>query len=190
MVNNFTLLRDLYAEHPAAKDPDGFLYGQIMARKKDGGCHVKSNNKVIKDIILRTPEDFDTKQDEIIELCRMFGARAYLNVNPRSYKTVVVEMAGLCLDHIRKGSEAACRTAFSTACGRLKPKGGHWVIDVDDLTTQDQVRRLLPPAAIKVPTVNGVHFLTKGFDLRELRSAFPEVDVHKNNPTILYFKEP
>ena len=187
MVDNFSLLRDLYAQHDSSENDDSFLFGQIMGRKKDGARFVKSNNRIIKDLVFRSPEDFDKKKEEIIEICEMFGARAYVNVNPRSYKEVCIEMAGLCLDHIRKGSECASRTAFATTCGRIKPKNGYWVIDVDNLEELADVSSMVPTAYLVVPTVNGAHIISGGFDLRELRQKFPDVDIHKNNPTLLYF---
>ena len=187
MVDNFELLRDLYDNNPSSGDEDTFLFGQIMGRKKDGARFVKSSSRIIKDLVFRSPEDFDNKKDEIIEMCEMFGARAYLNINPRSYKAVTIEMAGLCLDYIRKGSECASRTAFATVCGRIKPKHGYWVIDVDDLAELESISDLVPNPVLRVPTVNGVHIISGGFDLRELRDKFPDVDIHKNNPTMLYF---
>lgn len=187
-VDNFSLLKDLYEEHPKAECQDHFLFGQIMARKKDGAKYVKSNNRIIKDVVFRTPEDFYDKKDEIIELCKLFNARAYVNPNPRSYKDVCIEMSGLCLDYIRKGSEVACRSSFSTVCGRIKTKGGLWIVDVDDLKTFEQVSSLIPNKfQFAVPTVNGSHILTHGFDSRELKEKFPEVDIHRNNPTLLYY---
>jgi hypothetical protein len=187
IVDNFLQLAELYADHPQANDNDTFLFGQILARKKDGGRYTKSNAKVVKDLVFRTPLDLIEKKDEIKELCELYGARAYVNVNPRSYKAVCIEMAGLCLDYIRRGSESATRTAFSTVCGRMKPKNGYWVVDIDDLRTFTPVCELLPTLPIEVRTVNGYHLLVKGFDTRELKAKFPEVDIHKNNPTLLYY---
>lgn len=187
MVDNFELLKSFYEKNKHSQNDDYFLFGQIMARKKDNARYVKSNNKVIKDLVFRTVSDFDDKKEEIIELCDLYGARAYLNVNPRSYKEVAIEMAGLCLDYIRKGSEVASRTAFSTVCGRIKPKDSYWVVDVDDIKTLPEVIDLVPEPAICVPTVNGVHLLTRGFDSRKLKEKLPDIDIHKNNPTVLYY---
>ena len=188
MTDNFDLLKEFYARHPRVNDSDTFLFGQIMARKKDGASCANSNNKVIKDLVFRTPEDFDKKKVEITTLCKTFGARAYVNVNPRSYKAVALEMAGLCLDYIRRGSENAIRTAFSTTCGRSITKGGYWVIDIDDSRLVEPVSALIPTEKFAVPTVNGLHLLCKGFDTRPLRKAFcDEIDIHKNNPTLLYY---
>ena len=38
----------------------------------------------------------------------------------------------------------------------------------------------------QIPTKNGLHLITSPFNLQDFRKKFPQIDVHKNNPTILY----
>ena len=40
---------------------------------------------------------------------------------------------------------------------------------------------------MELPTANGVHFITKPFDLQRFKEIYPNTDVHKNNPTLLYY---
>lgn len=42
----------------------------------------------------------------------------------------------------------------------------------------------------EIPTVNGYHLITKPFNLQKFKEIFPYIDVHKNNPTLLYFPQP
>lgn len=37
-----------------------------------------------------------------------------------------------------------------------------------------------------IPTKNGKHLITIPFDLRQFRKIYLKIDVHKNNPTVLY----
>lgn len=37
-----------------------------------------------------------------------------------------------------------------------------------------------------IPTKNGYHIITKPFNLKQFREKYPDIDVHKNNPTVLY----
>ena len=37
-----------------------------------------------------------------------------------------------------------------------------------------------------IPTKNGSHIIMRAFNLQRFREKYPDVDVHKNNPTILY----
>ena len=39
----------------------------------------------------------------------------------------------------------------------------------------------------EIPTKNGVHLIVeRSFNLQKFKEAFPNIDVHKNNPTVLY----
>ena len=43
-----------------------------------------------------------------------------------------------------------------------------------------------------IPTVNGYHALTKGFDLKQFSqqltiAKLDSIDIHKDNPTVLYY---
>lgn len=40
---------------------------------------------------------------------------------------------------------------------------------------------------LAVPTKSGVHLITHPFDVGTFQKSFPNIDVHKNNPTLLYF---
>tara|TARA_R110000744_G_scaffold56820_1_gene119738 strand:+ start:6319 stop:6897 length:579 start_codon:yes stop_codon:yes gene_type:complete len=189
MIDNFKIIQDFWSSQESSQNSDQFLFGQIMVRKKDGTGNVKSNNKIIKDLVFQSPEDFDTKKDEMISLCKAVGGRIYVNPNPRSFHAIAIEVAKTCLDHIQQGTEHCVRSAFATACGKIKPLGSAWVIDLDDLNTEYHVQGLIErhtKVSLRVPTVNGCHLITYGFDLRELRAEYPEVDIHKNNPTLLY----
>ena len=39
-----------------------------------------------------------------------------------------------------------------------------------------------------IPTLNGSHLITSPFNTEEFMRDYPNFDIHKNNPTILYFK--
>jgi hypothetical protein len=38
-----------------------------------------------------------------------------------------------------------------------------------------------------IPTKGGVHIITRPFNLNKFKSQYPEIDVHRDNPTCLYF---
>jgi hypothetical protein len=183
MIDNFNLFKNFIDE-----DLDSFLFGQIMVRKKDGSRFARSNNRIIKDLCFRNSESFDKQKEEIIEICKVLGARAYVNPNPRSFKGLAIDMAGICLDYIRNGGERACKGAFATACGR-HGRGKYWIVDIDSKCEEEitRHRNLIKEHIVEeVPTLNGIHFITTGFDTREFRVYFPETDLHKQNPSLLY----
>ena len=39
-----------------------------------------------------------------------------------------------------------------------------------------------------IPTKSGFHLITTPFDMSTFAKQYPNIDVHKNNPTLLYFK--
>ncbi len=38
-----------------------------------------------------------------------------------------------------------------------------------------------------IPTKNGIHLITKPFKVETFRKSFPDIDVQKKNPTLLYY---
>jgi hypothetical protein len=87
-----------------------------------------------------------------------------------------------------------------------KPKGNSPKLDlpllpemVVDIDTKDfdyvlEVSRFitsLRPEGEKIeaviPTKNGVHLITKRFDVMEFKKHYPEIDIQKKNPTLLYY---
>ena len=39
----------------------------------------------------------------------------------------------------------------------------------------------------RVQTAHGMHLITTPFNTQKFGQQFPDIDVHKNNPTLLYF---
>jgi hypothetical protein len=40
-----------------------------------------------------------------------------------------------------------------------------------------------------IPTKNGHHLITKRFDVNKFKEKYPEIDVVKKNPTLLYYPD-
>lgn len=181
MIDNFDLLKSFYHESPYKYDPDSFLFGQIMTRKKDTG----ESPRIIKDIIFNVPEDFDSKKSDIVELCNHFNARAYLNIAPKSYRKVAFRMIRECTDLIESRQESRLRSLFSKSCGNTIGPVKYWILDVDDEFNYGNVCNSTT-YELEVPTVNGYHLIHKPFDPRYFKNRYPLVQIHKNNPTLLY----
>jgi hypothetical protein len=79
--------------------------------------------------------------------------------------------------------------------GQVKMHEKRWIVDID---TKDEIIRedirafinMVKPEGYKciteIPTKNGVHLITKRFDVMEFKKKYADVDVVKKNPTILY----
>ena len=196
MIDNFNILTPWF---DTLSDQGDFFFVQVIQRKKE--CAIESN--IIKDYYFFDKESFLAKRDEIIILCKAFNARAYFWINPRNCKQVQYEI-------IREATEALeCNSrklfkCVSKAIGhrRCTKYKARWIMDFDTkdwaLITKylDIIEECRPIDTKKViyniPTVNGIHVITNGFDLEQFNqqlaiAQLDNIDIHKDNPTVLYY---
>jgi hypothetical protein len=136
--------------------------------------------------------------DEIMALCELFNARAYINLNKKSWKQITgksIEILGHCV--IRDEWKHA-RSVIDSACGETGACDGNksYLVDVDtkDVSEVEVITKAIygsRPIGNKIianiPTVHGCHLITRGFNPEDFRKFYPkEIDIHKNNPTLLY----
>jgi hypothetical protein len=48
--------------------------------------------------------------------------------------------------------------------------------------TYDYVSKVIT----QIPTKNGVHLITERFDVMEFKKHFPDIEIQKKNPTLLF----
>lgn len=191
MVNNFNQIQKIIIP----KDQNDLFYHlQIIRRGKDHP-DLPSANRTIKAYFITSASHLEKVKDEIINLCELFKARAYINIAEKS----VEKLGKLTLFNLSKriydGDYKHIWKAFNTAAGKLKSKNPKWIIDIDDPEVDEQsfmkiINTCKPKGVDKyvctVPTKNGYHLITKPFDLKRFKEFYPKVDVHRNNPTVLY----
>jgi hypothetical protein len=129
-------------------------------------------------------------------MCVAFKARAYVHLNRRDSSKLALEMLTDLADRIKQANYSHLHRIHSTACGRfVSSKDKSWVIDIDDgsgvspdavLFEIDKLQPLGEKLLARIPTKNGCHLITRPFNAAEFGKAYPTVDVHKNNPTVLY----
>ena len=44
-----------------------------------------------------------------------------------------------------------------------------------------------PKVEAIIPTKNGHHLITKRFDVQSFKEKYPDIDIQKKNPTLLYY---
>lgn len=194
MIHNIEIIKRLL--HFSSEDD--FYHLQILKRKKEHP-ELGSNSYVVKTYYVSSIEYLETKFPEIVALCNFHNARACINLNVRSYERLAFQMLKKVTDQIINKDYKSVRKAYESVTGEFGTgRDKKWIVDVDygHHTTVDYVNKLqyyirteLPEGGeifAKVPTKNGFHLITSPFRLDTFREAYPEIDVHKNNPTILY----
>ena len=182
-------------------DQGDFFFVQVMQRNKEKN-NVSSSGYVIKDYHFFDKEIFLSKKEEITTLCKAFNARAYFWVNPRNCKEVQYEIIREVLEAIELGTHKLFKCVSMALgrkrCNKYKSK---WILDFDTKDWSlinkylDLVRKCRPNVnkiLYYVPTVNGIHVITLGFDLEQFKqelaiAKLDNIDIHKDNPTILYY---
>lgn len=198
MVDNFNIFAPWFDN---LSDQGDFFFVQVMQRNKEKN-NVSSSGYVIKDYYFFNKETFLSKKEEITTLCKTFNARAYFWINPRNCKEVQYEIIREALEAIELGThklfKCVSRSLGRKRCNKYKSK---WILDFDtkdwNLINKylDLVRKCRPNVnkiLYYVPTVNGIHVITLGFDLEQFKqelaiAKLDIIDIHKDNPTILYY---
>lgn len=204
MVDNFEKI----ANFLGFKSDDDFYFLQILQRKKDGQIgKVKpliKQAKVVKIYSIRSVEHLFEKKEEVIELCNVFGARAQLNVNKRSYKKCAYETLKEISDCLYHENYRAASHAFNSSCGKYSAENREnkkWIVDIDKSdvigSMDSYVQSLLSiineeckPDGNKfieqVSSKNSVHLITSPFDVQTFKKYHESVDIHKDSFTNLY----
>lgn len=202
-INNF----DLILDQLSFNNRDEFYFVQVIQRRKDGneGLHVRSGYRLIKSYYIYSKQELIDLKDRIIELCRNNNARAYINPNVRNAKEVTLECIKKYADLVLNDNSFMGNNIWDSSCGCTRARGykALWIIDVDNLEHLETIKTIInscqgaPGERIKyvVPTVHGCHLITYGFNREEFNNRLREtevgyVDVHKDNPTLLYYDLP
>ena len=190
MVDNFKLIKPLL-EFP---NNDIYYHLQILRRGKDHP-ELSAANRVIKSYFICNLESLDYVEDEIKKLCEFFGARAYINLAPKSIKkTTMLQLKYLAQRAYERDFKKIWKS-WNTCAGEIKGEEPRWVVDIDEKIAwgniMDFIDTLEPYSKdtkfiTNIPTKSGWHIITTPFNLQQFKEVYPDIDVHKNNPTLLY----
>jgi hypothetical protein len=196
MIDNIELIKELLN----FQNDGDFYYCLILKRKKDQPEGERDNHqsvRTIKTYCIENIEYLEKRYDEIKQLCEVFKARAYIHVQKQNHKDVSLNMMVALAQRIQDGSHVQ-KNLFDSVVGQLKTYEKRWIVDLD-IKDEDEVLRMTKvinvtrPEGDKIeaiiPTKNGYHFITKRFDVEMFKNVYPEVDVQKRNPTLLFLPE-
>lgn len=192
MIDNLDKIKPLLM----FESEDDFYYLQILQRKKENP-QLGSNSRVIRNYYISSTDYLEARYDEIKSLCHQFNARAMLRLNKRSYSKVAFKAMQNISNSMANGEYSFIRKSYDRACGNgHNDKNKTWIVDLDGVFSKDYIDDLeatiylCQPISNKIvaqlPTKNGIHLITRSFDLQQFRSKYTGIDVHKDNPVNLY----
>jgi hypothetical protein len=196
MINNIELINPLLN----FDNEDDFYMLYIFKRKKDQPEGERDNHQSVRTIrsyCISSIEQLEKRYDEIIQLCEMFKARAYIHIQKQNHKDVSLDMLVDLAQRIKSGQHQQ-QNLFDSIVGQMKTYEKRWIVDVDtkDVDIILKIRytiNIIRPEGLKIhrtiPTKNGVHLITDRFDVMEFKKHYPEIDIQKKNPTLLYYPD-
>jgi hypothetical protein len=197
MINNFEQIKKLLT----FESEDDFYLLQILRRKKENP-DVGNKPNVVKTYYINSIEYLDKVTPEIIGISNERNARVYITVNRRSFKKTALKSLQEIANNIESGNYKSARKAYESVAGKYSSeKDKKWIIDIDwkdfpDNKTEfarisafaqelmEEVNK--DPFSEPILTKNGIHIITRPFNLKKFSERYPTVEVHKDRYTILY----
>jgi len=201
-VDNFELIANKLFEKELKEDE--FYFIQILVRGKDGHkAHGNNKTRMIKYYTVNSAEKLLKYKEEIIAIANINNARVYIHPVKRNMKEVAEIMVENTVHAFVTGNYKEMKSMFPIAAGQsFMTSDKKFIVDLDDIHIGDdkinQIRAAIfgmrghggensEKVVMAVPTKSGVHLITWPFDLGQFAKEFPGIDVHKNNPTLLYY---
>ena len=140
---------------------------------------------------------FEEREQEIIDICKMFNCRAYICLNKKPLENVFFEIQDNLTDRIRQfihGQITGINGMLDHAVMKAGTDGNkRWIIDVDTLDEniinifEEDINKARSSHDInvitRIPTAHGVHIVTHPFNINDTGVSR---DVKKEGLTLLY----
>jgi hypothetical protein len=210
MINNLEIIKPLLNFE---KDGDFYML-YVFKRKKDQPEGERDNHqsvRTIKTYCIESIDHLERRWDEIIQMCEMFKARAYIHIQKQNHFDVSLSMMVDLAQRIQNGNHNQ-KGLFDSVVGQLKTNEKRWIIDVDGMSAPSPMMvafieynckpitevefdeagipigyKVGPKVEAVIPTKNGHHLITKKFDVMEFKKQYTDIDIQKKNPTLLYY---
>ena len=202
-INNFSIIRDKLVFN----NRNEFYFVQIIQRKKAGneGLHIRSGYRLIKSLYIYSLEEFDSLLDRIKELCINNNARAYINMNIRNANEVALECIRKYAELVANNNAFQGNSIWDSSCGSTRARGykALWIVDVD-CKEEEYLKKVIGTiqncrhneefTLYTIPTLNGYHIICNVFDTKQFNHLLKDarldpIDIHKDNPTLLYYND-
>lgn len=201
-VNNYNIIKPFLT----FESEDDYYLLQVIKRRKENP-DMETGERVLRTVYVTSLEKLDKMWEDLTLLATQNDARVYINLNVKSMKKTSLiamkELASRVMDNNFKGAYHIFDSAAGQ-CGATRDK--KWIVDLDEKDAEFDFANYVGiltkcideclPEGNKVletiPTLNGVHLITKPFNINEFKEKMNKKgynipDIHKNNPTLLYF---
>jgi hypothetical protein len=194
MINNIEIIKSLLNFE---KQGDFYML-YIFKRKKDQPEGERDNHqsvRTIKSYCIESVEHLEKRYEEIKQMCEMFKARAYIHVQRQNHFDVSLNMMVELAQRIQNGQHNQ-KGLFDSVVGQIKTTEKRWIVDVDNVDLYELKPIMgfidsLKPEGEKIEAIistkSGYHLITKRFDVKEFEKQYPNIDIQKKNPTLLYY---
>lgn len=190
MIDNFAQIKTLL-DFP---NDDIYYHLQILRRGKDHP-ELPAANRMIKAYFICSLEGLDYVEQEVRDLCEFFKARAYINLTPKSIKKTTMLQIKYISERAYTGDYKKIWKSWNTCAGEIKGEQSRWVIDLDNYELEEippiinainNIEPIKPKVFATIKTLSGYHVISSPFNIQQFRELYPNIDIHKNNPTLLY----
>jgi hypothetical protein len=201
MIDNIKIIKTLLNFE---KEGDFYML-YVFKRKKDQPEGERDNHqsvRTIKTYCVDSVEYLDKRYGEIKQLCEMFNARAYIHVQKQNHSDVSLDMMVSLAERIKNGVKNQ-EGLFDSVVGQIKTNEKRWVIDIDNvsidgfshdkyyISMREYINELQLEAGKEqgmtfIKTKSGFHIITQPFNVMKFKEKYPDVDIQKKNPTVLY----
>lgn len=211
IVDNFELIGKTFLPD-SVYNYDAFWNIKIIKRRKENP-DLEKNSKMLKTYQVQSYPELQELKPHILKHCIDNNARAYINLNAKSYKKLAYQSLKAIADIIAEERYKDIKKVIDQTIGsgsNMKLQASwmkNWVVDVDSFDKEfiDKVKELIESSMVsdrmivkcEIPTVNGVHIITSPFNCKKFSDDFrifmPGVEVpeiKKDQPTLLFYQNP
>lgn len=186
-INNF----DIFEKYIKNIENNEYINISIITRNKDGD---NSCNRYIKTYFITSLDYYNFVKDEIIKICDVLCARAYISIAPKNYNNLTKELNLEIATRLYNNEIGKIHRIIDKCASIVKPKFKYFILDFDYNYVNDNERynnllNYLKDIKIyekKIPTKNGCHIITEPFNVVEFRKLFPDIEIKKNWISLLY----
>jgi hypothetical protein len=202
MIDNINIIKPLLN----FEEKGDFYMLYVFKRKKDQPEGERDNHqsvRTIKTYCIESIDHLERRYDEVKQLCEMFKARAYIHVQKQNHRDVSLDMLSSLAERIKNGVQNQ-KGLFDSVVGQIKTQEKRWIIDIDNVSMdgfnhdpyqvslREYINELQKEAGKEqgmtfIKTRSGFHIITQPFNVMKFKEKYPDVDIQKKNPTLLYY---